>query len=249
MPEQSKRFTWIHGAVVRGPRDAKRIALIFTGGDYGEGSENVLDTLRERGLPGAFFFTGDYLRDSSNQAAIRAAIEDGHYLGPHSDQHLLYCPWDDRAKTLVTREEFVADLHRNLDELGAHGVERTRIKWWIPPYEWYNEEIAQWAREAGYPLFSFSPGTVSHADYTEDDAANFRSNEVILQNVLAFEEEQPDGLNGFLLLTHVSASPKRTRKFSNDLHLLIDALAARGYEFVPLERMLEGALEEKDWGS
>ena len=36
------------GAVVRGPRDAKRLALVFTADLYAEGANSILDTLRDR---------------------------------------------------------------------------------------------------------------------------------------------------------------------------------------------------------
>jgi len=37
-------------------------------------------------------------------------------LGPHSDQHLLYCDWDKRDSLLVTREDFRIDLQLNMAE-------------------------------------------------------------------------------------------------------------------------------------
>jgi hypothetical protein len=42
-------FTVDHGAVVRGDLEKKRIALIFTGGEYGEGTAEILNTLKESG--------------------------------------------------------------------------------------------------------------------------------------------------------------------------------------------------------
>jgi hypothetical protein len=43
--EVSLRFTFDHGAIVRGSLSHKRIALILTGGDYGEGTGPILDAL------------------------------------------------------------------------------------------------------------------------------------------------------------------------------------------------------------
>src|SRR5690606_8675812 len=106
-----------------------------------------LDTLRAAGVPGAFFFTGDYLAKRWHREIVERAVREGHYVGPHSDKHLLYCAWDDREKTLVTREEFARDLRRNVADLVSTGVPREEISWWIPPFEWYNAEIAGWARE------------------------------------------------------------------------------------------------------
>ena len=48
LPDLSARpWTFVEGAPVRGDVSQKRIALIFTGGDFGEGSQHILDTLEE----------------------------------------------------------------------------------------------------------------------------------------------------------------------------------------------------------
>ncbi len=234
-------YTFSHGGVIRAPRNEKELVLIFTGGDFADGIDVVLDTLQEQDVPGSFFFTGDFINEPDNESALRRLVDAGHYLGPHSDKHLLYCPWDDRSKTLVTKEEFTNDLDKNIADLERFGVSPQDVTWWIPPYEWYNEQIVEWSEEAGRRLFNFTPGTLSHADYTEDDADNYRGNDEIYRSILEFEAKEPDGLNGFLLLTHVGSSPKRTEKFYNRLDSLITELKSRGYGFTTVDQLLRGA--------
>lgn len=234
-------YTWDHGAVIRGPRDEKRLALIFTGGDFGEGTLEILDTLKTHGMPDSFFFTGDYVRNPDRHEGIRRILAEDHYLGPHSHGHLLYCPWEDRERTLVTWEEFSTDLERNLEDLAALGADREGIRWWIPPYEWYNQHIVDWSLGMGLRLFNFTPGTLSHADYTEDDARNFRSSDTIYRSIFDHERTHSDGLNGFLLLSHVGASPRRTDRFFKLLGALIGELKARGYGFARVDALLRDA--------
>ncbi|MEO8376778.1 MAG: polysaccharide deacetylase family protein, partial [Candidatus Sumerlaeota bacterium] len=144
-------YEFSYGGVIRAPRDKKEVALIFTGGDFGEGTAHVADVLKEEKLHGSFFFTGSFLENAGNKAALKQLVNDGHYLGPHSYEHLLYCPWDDRNKTLVTREQFMSDLVKNITALEHIGVSRSCITWWIPPYEWYNDEISDWSRDCIWP--------------------------------------------------------------------------------------------------
>jgi len=40
-------MTYDHGGVVRGDTSKKQIALIFTGGDFGDGADHVLTTLKK----------------------------------------------------------------------------------------------------------------------------------------------------------------------------------------------------------
>jgi peptidoglycan/xylan/chitin deacetylase (PgdA/CDA1 family) len=131
-----------HDGIVRGDTSARRLSLIFTGGSFADGGGHIRRVLRDEGVKAAFFFTGDFYRAPEFEAIIRGLAADGHYLGAHSDKHLLYCPWEDREKTLVTRDEFRADLEANVREMERFGVEREAARLFIPPYEWYNRTVA-----------------------------------------------------------------------------------------------------------
>lgn len=241
LPRQ-EGFTRDHGAITRGPRDRKRIALIFTGGQYGEGAAGILDALRERNIKASFFVTGDFLGKRGHQVCLRRMVAEGHYLGPHSDAHLLYCSWEDRNRTLVTRSAFRADLEKNLADLSRYGPKHEQMRFFIPPYEWYNDEIAAWAREMGLILFNFTPGTRSHTDYMADSDPRFVPSRRIVESILEYEAAAPDGLNGFLLLLHLGAGPDRTDKMHPHVGPLIDELARRGYTFVRVDELLAGVV-------
>jgi peptidoglycan/xylan/chitin deacetylase (PgdA/CDA1 family) len=86
-------------------------------------------------------------------------------------------------------------------------------------------------------LINYTPGTISHADYTTPDMKNYRGSDEIMESILAYEAKE--GLNGFLLLTHVGTDPKRTDKLYARLEELVIALNGRGYEFVSLAEVLD----------
>ncbi len=119
-------YTCDEGAVIRADTSAKRLALVFTGGSFADGGEHILAVLKNRGIRASFFFTGDFYRTAGFKGLIQGLAADGHYLGPHSDRHLLYCDWSDRSRTLVTRDEFRADLLANFREMERFGVARDR---------------------------------------------------------------------------------------------------------------------------
>jgi endoglucanase len=227
-----------HDAIVRGDTSARRLSLVFTGGDFGEGGETIRRTLRDKAVKAGFFFTGDFYRVPEFASLVRGLVADGHYLGPHSDKHLLYCPWDDRDRTLVTRAEFKADLEANFREMARFGIAREKGHLFIPPYEWFNRQIAAWSRESGLTLFNFTPGTSSNADYTTPDMPEYLSSQAIYDRILANEEKDPHGLNGFILLLHIGTDPARTDKFYLKLGDLIDELEKRGYAFARIDELL-----------
>jgi peptidoglycan/xylan/chitin deacetylase (PgdA/CDA1 family) len=231
----------VDGGIIRGPRGEKRIALEFTGHEFGEGGDTILDALRAHGAQASFFFTGDFCRNPAFAGLIRRIRDEGHYLGPHSDRHLLYCDWTPEKPLLVSRAVFDADLEDNLRALEAHGVDRRRVRYWIPPYEQYNAAIAAWSRDHGITLVNYTPGTRSNADYAGEAEKAFVPSARIVRNILDRDRTDPDGLNGFLLLMHVGAGPGRADKMHDHLAGLLDQLAARGYTFVRIDTLLDGA--------
>ena len=224
------------GAIVRGDVNSKKIALVFTGGHYGDAATAILDALAARHLKASFFVTGDFLHQAELQPQLRRMVDEGHYLGPHSDSHPLYCDWDDRDKSLVTEELFAADLQKNLTELRALvGAAGGCAVYFIPPYEWYNRDQAEWCRKLDVRLVNYTPGTGSNRDYAPEGDRAFVPSQQIYDDILAYEQKDLHGLNGFLLLLHLGSS--RKDPFHPHFAALLDELSRRGYEFVRVDEL------------
>ncbi|QDH81542.1 polysaccharide deacetylase family protein [Echinicola soli] len=229
-------YTLSEGAIIRGNPDNKQLALIFTGHHYAEGGSYILRTLSRYGIKASFFFTGSFYRNEDFRQLILDIKEDGHYLGAHSDKHLLYCDWDNRDSLLVSKEIFEEDLKGNYAEMAKWGIEKADTRYFLPPYEWYNEKISQWTRGFGLQLINFTPGTRSNADYTDPSMANYVSSEEIIHSILDYEAKAD--LNGFLLLLHIGAGPERKDKFHEKLPELIEALQTENYRFTTVDQLL-----------
>lgn len=227
------------GGIIRGPKDRKRIALVFTGHEYGEGGEIILGELAKHRGRASFFLTGAFLTNPALTNLVRRMQNERHYVGPHSDQHLLYCSWERDRTNLVTEEQFQQDLLGNVAKLPTyHDGVRRLSRYFLPAFEHYNRDIADWARACGWTLINYTPGTRSNADYTGEADKNFVSSQKIFDSILAHERNDPDGLNGFILLLHVGCGPGRTDKFPARFGELLDVLAGRGYEFVRVDELL-----------
>jgi peptidoglycan/xylan/chitin deacetylase (PgdA/CDA1 family) len=238
--EQSlnKKFSYNNGAIIRGDSSQKKIALVFTGDEFGEGSEFIAQKLLQEKIKASFFFTGKFYRNPSFKNNILQLKKDGHYLGPHSDQHLLYCDWNKRDSLLVNKKEFQKDLLQNYSEMNRSGIKKEKARFFLPPYEWYNESIATWTKELGLQLVNYTLGTLSHADYTTEEMKNYRSSEVIYQSIIDYEQANSAGLNGFILLMHIGAGRERKDKFYLRLPQLISYLKQKGYQFQTVEQLL-----------
>ena len=233
---QSKQKIKIEGATVRGDFDQKDIYLLFSGGDFNDGNDVIFEALSSENIKANFFFTGDYYRNPENERFIFKLVEGRHYVGAHSDKHLLYASWEDRDLTLVDKNSFIHDLENNYTEMERFSISKNMANYYLPPYEWYNREIAEWTDEMGLKLISFSPGTISNADYTIPSMGDkYMSSDYIYKNILSYEQESPNGLNGFYLLLHVGTHPERKDKFHLKIGQLLDELTERGYSFKRFE--------------
>ena len=217
------------GAIQRINPEEKNIYLAFTAHDKAEGADHILKTLNENEVKASFFLTGDFLRDSAFQPSIKKIIAAGHYVGPHSDKHLLYCDWQKRDSLLVSRETFEKDLENNYLILNELGIGWQDAVWFMPPYEWYNEKIVEWSEALGIYVVNFTSGVRTNADYTTPDMENYMSSDKLIDALLRFEKEK--GLNGAIILLHMGTENLRTDKLYFRLKEIIEGLKDEGYAF------------------
>lgn len=212
---------------------------MFTGHEFAEGGSFIAKTLRREKIKASFFFTGDFYRNKKFKKIISILRQQGNYLGSHSDKHLLYCDWKKRDSLLVTQQQFNFDLADSYTAMARHRININRATYFLPPYEWYNDSISKWTNDLQLQLINFTPGTLSHADYTTDTEKAYRSSSTIFNSITGYEASHPNGLNGFLLLMHIGAGPGRTDKFFLKLPELISYLKAKGYRFLRVDDILK----------
>ncbi|MDT8402095.1 MAG: polysaccharide deacetylase family protein [Bacteroidales bacterium] len=226
------------GAIIRGDTTRQQIALVFTGDEYADGGYHIYQVLNANNVEASFFFTGNFYRNPENVELIKKLISDGHYLGAHSDRHLLYCDWENRDSLLVDFKEFSLDLENNYLVMEEYGINKNDAKYFLPPYEWYNDTISRWCNINEVQLVNYTPGTLSHADYTSPEMPNYRSSSEIYMSITEYESESESGLNGFILLLHIGTTPERTDKFYSLLPELISELEDKGYSFRRIDELL-----------
>jgi endoglucanase len=212
--------------------------LVFTGDEFADGAEVIAEVLKKRDIRASFFLTGNFYRNKKFAKVIKRLKTDRHYLGAHSDKHLLYADWIKRDSLLVSEHEFKRDLKRNYKRMERFGIEKMDAAYFIPPYEWYNKSIAEWTDDLDLTLVNFSPGTLSTADYTYPEMKNYRSSDEIYRSVITYEDKNFSGLNGFILLIHIGTDERRTDKFYLKLDTLLNELVSKGYSFLKIDELL-----------
>jgi peptidoglycan/xylan/chitin deacetylase (PgdA/CDA1 family) len=224
--------TDMFGATVKLNPDRKVIYLIFSACSQFEGGEHVVQTLNKNSIKGSFFLTGNCLRNKEFEPLVKRIISEGHYVGAHSDKHLQYAPWDNRNLSLVSADSLINDLRNNMIELEKYGIDVSQVKYYLPPYEYYNGEHVRQIASQGQITVNYTPGIRTAADYTTPDMPNYRSSQELIDQLFAFEEEK--GLNGCIILIHPGTHPDRKDKFYLRLDEIIRRMKNKGYTF---ERM------------
>ncbi len=234
----SPPYQYLHGAMVRGDTSKAELALVFTGDEYADGGVHIVHILKQQGIKASFFLTGEFYKNAEFEELIHVLVKGGHYLGAHSDQHLLYCDWVKRDSLLVTQKQFSDDLHDNYEAMATFSINEKDAPFFLPPYEWYNDSNSSWTKAMGLQLINHTHGTLSHADYTVPGTRNYHSSDEIYQSILDYETSASNGLNGFILLSHIGTVPERTDKFYFYLEKLLVELKLRAYQFKRIDELL-----------
>lgn len=238
--QQNRALSYVQGALVRGDTTKKELAIIFTADEFGEGLPTIIKQLNAENIKGGFFFTGRFYRDPQFQPFINRLQQERHYLGPHSDNHLLYNDWTKRDSLLVTKDSFSVDLAKNIVAMQSLSLPIYPQHFFIPPYEWWNDSIAVWSLAAGFRLFSFTPSMRTAADYTYPEmGASYRSSEWLLDWMRELVKTSSQKLNGAVLLVHAGTDPRRPDKLYNRLTEMITLLKETGFTFRRVDALLQ----------
>ncbi|MGM9988459.1 MAG: delta-lactam-biosynthetic de-N-acetylase [Bacillaceae bacterium] len=206
-PVYNKLLQQYDGAYV-GEKDKKIIYLTF---DNGYERENyttlILDTLKEKKVPAAFFITGHFIEH--NPQLVKRMVEDGHIVGNHTFHHPAL-PQVDDAK-LKEELRLLKDAYTKL-------TGKSEMKYMRPPEGRFSERTLALAKEEGYYHIFWS---VAFLDWNVNSQ---RGAQYALNSVIA--RIHP----GAIVLLH-SISKDNV----DALGSIIDTLLLKGYEFKSLD--------------
>lgn len=230
--ETPEYLTDSYGAVVKRGDVGKTVYLIFSADSLFEGADTILNVLKKHDIKGSFLLTGNCLRLQEHKETIKRLLAEKHYVGGHSDKHILYADWDVNRTNLVTDDSLKCDIEANYDELQRFGIKREQAQYYLPPYEWYNKQNIQAIKDYGVIPVNFTPRTYTPDDYTTPDMSNYRSSQYLLDKLMEYESKNT--LDGAIILIHPGTSPKRSDKLYYHLDRIIETLKSKGYKFARL---------------
>lgn len=210
-----------YGAVYRGDETKKYVYLTFDCGyeyvtpEYPKGvTADILDTLKEKGVPGTFFVTGDYLKGTQGERElVKRMLDEGHIVGTHTLSHY--------NMTTLTPEKFVEEIKANNELFRQMFPDAPDMVYYRPPEGGANEWTLALAQAMGLTTCFWS---ATEADYNTaaqpDPATTLANDKTKLHN------------GGVYLLHAVSTTNAQI------LGDLIDYIHAEGYEILPLDEFV-----------
>lgn len=203
-----------YGAIYRG--DTTRKVCYFTfdcGYEFGP-TASILDTLKEKQVPGIFFLTGDYVE--SEDALIKRMLDEGHIVGNHTVNHL-------RANTL-SADAFIAELEGVEYMFYEKFPDADPMIFFRPPYGNCNEYVLALAQKMGYHTVMWS---YTYMDYDTN-------NQLPHDQALA---KLKSGLHpGAVYLFHTESTTNAAV-----LGDFIDWVREQGYEILPVCDIIQNA--------
>lgn len=199
-----------YDAAYLGDTGEKVIYLTFDAGYENGSTEKILDTLKEKQVPAAFFLVGNYL--DRNADLVRRMAAEGHIVGNHTLSH--------PDMTAISDPEAFAGELRGLEEKYREITGEELPKYYRPPQGLYSEENLKMARDLGYRTVFWS---LAYVDWKNDDQPTRDQ---------AFDKLLSRIHNGAVILLH------STSKTNGEiLGELIDAWKASGYRFGTLDEL------------
>ena len=193
-----------------GNTNEKVLYLTFDAGYENGCTAKILDTLKEKQVPAAFFLVGNYIQRSPD--LVRRMVAEGHTVGNHTMHHYDMSKLSDKAA-------FSREL-TDLEALYKETVGQELPKYYRPPQGIYSEENLKMAQELGYQTVFWS---LAYVDWNNDSQPTKEA---------AFAKLLPRTHNGAVVLLH---STSKTN--AEILGELIDKWKAMGYRFGTLEEL------------
>lgn len=184
--------------------EKKTIYLTFDAGYENGYTEKILDVLKEKEVPAAFFLVGNYITE--NPELVKRMDTEGHTVGNHTMHH-------PDMSAISDPQSFRKELEE-LENVYEEVTGKRLPKFYRPPQGKYDEENLKQAKELGYTTVLWS---LAYVDWLEDEQPT--------------REEALNILNrrihpGAIVLLH---STSKTN--SKILAELIDGWKEQGYEF------------------
>lgn len=198
-----------HGAVFLGDTTKKELYLTFDNGYENGYTVKVLDVLKEKKVPAAFFVTGHYIKDQPE--LLKRMAQEGHLIGNHS--------WSHPDMTTVPDEKLRSELEQVKEQVAAVAGQQ-EMHYLRPPRGIFDERTLRISKELGYTNVFWS---IAYKDWDRNTHRGWR---------YAYDQVMNQLHPGAVILLHSVSKDN-----AEALGAIIDEARKQGYEFKSLNEL------------
>ncbi|MCH5187935.1 MAG: polysaccharide deacetylase family protein [Oscillospiraceae bacterium] len=195
-----------YGCYYMGSEAEKTLYLTFDEGYENGHTAQILDVLKEKQVPAAFFVTGPYLKTEGE--LVKRMLDEGHIVGNHSINHPSLPELSDEG---IEAELYGLDLML-YEGYGVH------MKYLRPPRGEYSSAVLEKTKNMGYTSVFWSVAYVDWKTDSQQGAAH------------AVDSVVPQLHSGAVILLHAVSADNAAAMGS-----IIDKARELGYEFKSLD--------------
>lgn len=196
-------------AIFLGNTNSKELYLTFDNGYENGFTPRILDILRDKQVPAAFFVTGHFVKDQAE--LVQRMAKEGHLIGNHS--------WSHPDLSQVGAERIRGEMDK-VRQAVAELTGGQEMKFMRPPRGIFSDRMLSVCRELGYT------GVFWSVAYKDWDVNSQRGGQYAFDSVMS--QLHP----GAVILLH-----SVSRDNVEALGRIIDAARSQGYEFKSLNEL------------
>ncbi|MDF2722370.1 MAG: pdaA [Paenibacillus sp.] len=200
-----------HGALYRADSSEKNLYVTFDNGYENGNMPKILDTLKEKRVPAAFFVTGQFIREQPE--LLKRIAAEGHIIGNHT--------WSHPDMTQISDEKIAQELTR-VKEQTLQLTGQKQMIYVRPPQGIFNERTLAVSQKLGYTNVFWS---IAYVDWDVNRQKGWK---------YAYDQVVGQLHPGAVLLLHSISKDN-----ADALGAIIDAARQQGYSFQSLDRMME----------
>lgn len=208
-----------HHAYYAENTEEKVLYLTFDCGYENGFTAAILDTLKEKKVPAAFFVTGDFLDAAPDM--IKRMTKEGHIVGNHTEHH----PDMSAISSLSAFQQELSAVEASYAKITGESLPA----YYRPPQGKYSPENLKQADELGYATIFWS---LAYVDWNQDDQPTKEE---------AFEKLLGRIHPGAVVLLHSTSEAN-----ASYLGELLDQWKALGYRFGTLDELTGQDLSSDD---
>jgi len=201
-----------NGAIFLGDTQRKELFLTFDNGYENGYTPKILDVLKEKKVPAAFFVTGHFVKDQTE--LVKRIASEGHIVGNHS--------WSHPDLSQVGPERVRSEMDKVEQEVAQLVAQPSGMSYMRPPRGIFSDRMLGVCREMGYTGVFWS---VAYKDWDVNSQRGWR---------YAYDSVMSQLHPGAVILLH-----SVSRDNAEALGRIIDAARQQGYEFKSLDELTE----------